>query len=315
MRELAYARFLLFMNAVDDDLLEEALSIPKREFKAHWKSLAAAAAACLCVLLGALLWQGRTPAPSESVITAADLAGYGYELPIPVDVQNVTYDLLPSPSETPVAQAEFARDGHAVTLRAWKTDQPQDLFGGGEVWTDQVDWTTGGTSLALRSNAQLSQVSWRADETQWAVRSDMTPADLLDTVDDIFRVLGYQLAQAPEDAQDIHYNAFTLGDLAVGETTFTLDGAVCAYRIAPTYDVSADFADISGVDGDFARHAEGEVGWCPAQLDWNDAGAGKVVWFDVVPGQLYSLSVDAGASQERLLDLAGQLFAPAQEEL
>ena len=101
----------------------------------------------------------------------------------------------------------------------------------------------------------------------------------------------------------------------MGETTFTLDGVNCAYRIALTYETSSDFADISGVEEEFAHHAQAEVGWCPARLAWNDGGAGKVVWFDLVPGQLFSLSVDAGASQERLLDLAGQLFLPAQDEL
>lgn len=313
MSQFLYARFFLFMNAVDDDLLEEALALPKRKLAAHWRGLAAAAA-CLCLVLGLLLWQGRNPAPPDTGVTAADLAGYGYELPLPANAQDVHYGLLPSPSEVPIAQAEFDRDGHAVILRAWKTDQPQDIFDDGETWTDQVDWNADGTALTLRANTQTAQVSWHADQTQWSVQADMTPADLLDTVDDIFSVLGRQLAQAPEGALDIHYNAFYLDDLAVGETTFTLDGVQCAYRIAPTYDTSSDFADISGVAGDFTHRAEAEVGWCPARLAWNQAGAGKVVWFDVVPGQLYSLSVDAGASQESLLDLANQLFAPAQDE-
>lgn len=312
MSERVYARFLLFMNAVDDDLLEEALAIPKR-LKVYWKGLAAAAA-CLCIALGILFWQGGFQTTPGNSITVKDLVGYGYKLPIPADVQNVIYDLLPSQSEVPIAQAEFDRGGHTVALRAWKTDQPQDLFGSGETWTDQMDWSASGTALTLRSNAQTTQVSWYADETQWSVCSDMTPADLLDTVDDIFSVLGRQLTQAPEGAQDIHYNAFYLGDLVVGETTFTLDGVTCTYRIAPTYDTSADFADISGVEGDFAHRTEAEVGWCPARLAWNDDSAGKIAWFDVVPGQLYSLSVDAGASQEGLLDLANQLFLPAQGE-
>ncbi len=312
MSEYTYARFLLFMNAVDDDLLEEALTIPKR-LKVRWKGLAVVAA-CLCVVLGVLFWWGGSHTTPGNIITAEDLAGYGYELPIPVDVQNVIYDLLPSRSEPPIAQAEFDRGGYAVTLRAWRAEEPQDLFDGGETWTDQMDWSANGTALALRSNAQTAQVSWYADETQWSVRSDMTPADLLDTVDDIFSVLGHQLTQAPEGAQNIHYNAFYLDDLVVGETTFTLNGASCAYRIAPTYDTSADFTDISGMEGDFAHRAEAEVGWCPARLAWDEAGAGKIVWFDVVPGQLYSLSVDTGASQEGLLDLANQLFLPAQEE-
>ena len=312
MSQFLYARFFLFMNAVDDDLLEEALALPKR--KTLWRGLAAAAA-CLCVVLGLLLWQSRTPAPPATGVTAADLAGYGYELPLPAGSQDVRYDLLPSSSEVPIAQAEFDRDGHAVVLRAWKTDQPQDHVGDGESWTDQVDWNAGGAALTLRSNGQAAQVSWHMEETQWSVRSDMTPSDLLDTVDDIFAVLGRQLTTAPENAQDVHYNAFYLDDLAVGETTFILNGAQCAYRIAPTYDTSADFADISGVEGDFAHRTQAEVGWCPARLAWNDGGAGKIVWFDVVPGQLYSLSVDTGASQESLLDLAHQLFIPAQDEL
>ena len=274
----------------------------------------AAVAACLCVVLGAMLWQSRIPGTPENIMTVEDLAGYGYKLPIPADVQNVIYDLLSSQSETPIAQAKFDRGGHTVTLRAWRTEEPQDICGGDETWTDQMDWNAGGTALALRSNAQTAQVSWHADQTQWSVRSDMTPADLLDTVNDIFSVLGRQLTQAPEGAQDIHYNAFYLGDLVVGETTFTLDGVTCTYRIAPTYDTSADFADISGVEGDFAHRTEAEVGWCPARLAWNDDSAGKIAWFDVVPGQLYSLSVDAGASQEGLLDLANQLFLPAQGE-
>ena len=313
MSERMYARFLLFMNAVDDDLLEEALAVSKRKAMLHWRTLTAAAA-CLCVVLGLLLWQGRTPAPPESGVTAADLTGYGYTLPLPADAMDILYDLLPSPSEIPIAQARFGTGGHAVTLRAWRTEEPQEIFDD-ETWTDQMDWSDGGTTLSLRSNAQTAQVSWYADETQWSVRSDMTPADLLDTVDDIFSVLGRQLNRAPENAQDVHYNAFYLDDLAVGETSFTLDGVKYVYRIAPTYDTSPDFADISGVEETFDHQAQAEVGWCPARLAWNDGGAGKVVWFDVVPGQLYSLSVEVGASRESLMDLADQLFLPAQGEV
>ena len=313
MSESVYARFLLFMNAVDDDLLEEALAVPAHKLTVHWRILASAAA-CLCAVVGiVLLLQSRTQVGG---VTAADLAEYGYELPLPADARDVRYDLLPSPSQIPIAQAEFDQDGHAVTLRAWKTEQPQDIFNGdGEAWTEQMDWNAGGTALTLRSNAHTAQVSWYSNQIQWSVRSDMTTADLLDTVDSIFSALGYQLSNAPEGARDIHYNAFHLDGLAVGETTFTLDGVSCAYRIAPTYDTRPDFADISGVEGDFARHDETEIGWCPVRLDWDDGGGGKVVWFDPVPGQLYSLSVDAGASREGLLELAVQLFLPAQSEL
>ena len=72
MSECVYERFLLFMNAVADDLLEEALSVPKRKHAVLWGGLAAA---CLCIVLGVLFRQ--SPAAPGSGVTAADLAGYG----------------------------------------------------------------------------------------------------------------------------------------------------------------------------------------------------------------------------------------------
>jgi len=339
MNEALQARFMRFMTAVDDDLLEEALcpeaaaaqswesrwrnavedellieAALSRARKLPWKGLIAAAALCLCVAAGLLFWRGQTPALPENTVTIEALADLGYRLPIPADAQNVRYGLLSTQTAEPIAQAEFDRGGRAVTLRALKSGESVDVFDAAGPWTDEVNWSAGGTALTLRSNAQTAQVSWYADETQWAVQGEMTPADLLDTVDAIFSVLGTQLSRAPEGAEDVHYNAFYLDDLPVGETAFTLNGVSCVYRIAPTYDVSADFADISGVEGDFAHRAEAEVGWCPARLAWNEDGGGKVVWFDVVPGQLYSLTVDSGATQEGLLELASSLFSPAQGE-
>lgn len=305
MTEALRTRFLLFMTAVDDDLLEEALASPARKLK---RVLWGALAACLCAAVGLAFWRSGPPG-----VTADDLAGYGYTMPLPAGARHVRYALLPGEGDTPIAQAEFDRGGRAVTLRALKTDTPQDIFdGGAQTWTEEMDWNANGTDLALRANGEAAQVTWYADQTQWAVRGEMTPADLLDTVDLIFSALGRQLSHTPEGAEDVHYNAFYLDGLPVGETTFTLDGAAWAYRIAPTYDTGDDFADISGLEGGFARSGEAEVGWCPARLAWDDGGAGKVVWFDKVPGQLYSLTVDAGASQERLLELARGLFAPAQ---
>jgi hypothetical protein len=44
-------------------------------------------------------------------------------------------------------------------------------------------------------------------------------------------------------------------------------------------------------------------------------GSGKLVWFDVVPGLLYSLTMSDGASQSALLDMAQQLYTPAQGDV
>ena len=97
------------------------------------------------------------------------------------------------------------------------------------------------------------------------------------------------------------------------------DELVLAFRDiapqAPTHILVIPKEHISGISGTFAENIESEVFWCSAKLRFNAGGQGKIVWFDVVPGILYSLSMDDGASEEALLDLANELFVPAQEEI
>ena len=75
----------------------------------------------------------------------------------------------------------------------------------------------------------------------------------------------------------------------------------------------ADFADISGMEGPFGQNTEGEVLWCSAKLSFDEGGQGKIVWFDVVPGILYSLRAESGASADMLQNMAVQLFEPVQD--
>ncbi len=305
-------RFRRWMAAVDDELLEEAWSPVRTGRKGRKTAAVVAVAACLCVAIGLMLWRGLTVLRAQT--TAEDLARYGYTLPLPEDARQVTYSLEDGSEAVPIAQANFTHRGHAVTLRALKTATPQDISGLDREWSESLDWSVDGIPMQLRADGQTAWIGWYSGETQWCVSGPETPAQLMDTVEDIFAALGTQLATAPEGAADIHYNAFWLDELAVGETTFTLDGVHCVYRVAVTYDVDSDFADISGVDDSFAHSKEAEVGWCPARLAWDEGGAGKLVWFDVVPGELFSLTVDSGATEQALLDLAGELYMPAQGE-
>ena len=41
---------------------------------------------------------------------------------------------------------------------------------------------------------------------------------------------------------------------------------------------------------------------------------GKIIWFDIVPGVEYSLSVESGASENSLIAMANELFTPLQGE-
>ena len=58
-----------------------------------------------------------------------------------------------------------------------------------------------------------------------------------------------------------------------------------------------------------------KVLWCPAVISYDESGAGKITWFDVAPGLVYSLSADSGASRDALLDMVNRLFTPAQGEV
>ena len=95
--------------------------------------------------------------------------------------------------------------------------------------------------------------------------------------------------------------------------TFTLDGRTWRYRMAPTMDVTETIPDISGSAGG-SLTAEGAVRWCTAALRWDEGGAGCIIWKDVAPGLVYSLTVDTGASETLLSDTALLVFQPAQEE-
>ena len=100
--------------------------------------------------------------------------------------------------------------------------------------------------------------------------------------------LGYNVAVAPEAATNITYNAFLLNNLTVSETTFILDGIRYSYRIASTNEISEDFADISGTTIAYDNTLRTEIGWCPAKLSYTENKTGKIIWFDIVPGLLYS---------------------------
>ena len=55
--------------------------------------------------------------------------------------------------------------------------------------------------------------------------------------------------------------------------------------------------------------------WCPAELYYVPGGEGKMLWYDVVPGLLYSLWMEDGASAENLTALAKEIFKPAQGDV
>lgn len=268
--------FDLWMTSIDDRYLEEALEPPKK--KNSYRSIALIAAACLVLVCTGML---------------------------------LRHALLPSDN---ITRERFTQDGAKYTMLSCETEEPQNISGRKDTENSLI-WTTGGLEFKLCSTKDVAWVSWYDSntKTQWCLSTDASTLALLTTASEIVEELGYNVAIAPEAATDITYDAFRINNLAVAETTFLLDGIRYSYRMAATYETSLPFADISGTGTNYENHITSKVGWCPAELYYTETGAGKIIWFDIVPGLLYSLSMENGASEKALLTPARELFSPAQD--
>lgn len=297
-------KFQLLMNAVDDDLLEEAMTPIKRRTPLPW--IGTAIAACLVLVFGLIAFLGRLPA-----ITVTDLSDMGYEMKLPKKAEQIRYEII-TLAEKEAAQASFVIQNTKYVYQAVKTQEQQQLS---DTNNQVLSWHTGNLDIQLLSSPTATSVSWYLEEeqTQCYLTANANTLEVLTTASQILRATGLDVTVAPENAENITYNAFSLDGLTVAETTFQINGITYAYRMAGTTELVEDFADISDLKGPFQHITAGEVFWCKAKLSFNVDGQGKIVWFDLVPGILYSLSMDSGTTEDALLDMANELFEPAQE--
>ena len=345
-------KFHLIMNSVDDDLLEEAMTPVRRKRYMPWVATTVAAGLLVVLALPLFqqakpaapneslaslgveeplpviqplepaVTQEKPAAPDadenvpqpeamEPAVTLADLAAIGFDMTLPEAAEDITYEIVTLGNHEG-AKASFSIGNTAYVYQAEKAAEPQS--GEPAEGAQVLSWHAADLDLRLASASGSASVSWYTpeDQTMWSLTADADSLELLTTASQILGATGLNVTVAPEGAEVISYNAFAMDDLTVAETTFLLDGVACSYRMAATMELEEDFADISGMDGTFAEYAEGEVFWCAAKLSFNEGGEGKIIWFDIVPGLLYSLSMENGASETALLDLANTLFDPAQ---
>ena len=297
----------LLMNSIDDDLLEEAMAPVNRRNPLPW--ISAAVAACLVLVLGLGMIHGRAPH-----MTAAQLSEMGYEIKLPSEAERIHYEIV-TKAEQKAAQASFSIQNTKYVYQTVKNTPQQSLTAGGSTGAQVLSWNTGDLDIQLLSSPASTSVSWylQDEQTQCYLTAHADALAVLTTASQILRATGLDVTVAPENAENITYNAFPLAGLTVAETTFQLDGVTYAYRMAGTLELLDNFADISGMEDDaFQQIAAGKVYWCRAKVFFNEGGEGKILWFDVVPGILYSMTMDSGASQEALVDMANSLFEPAQ---
>ena len=295
-------KFKLWMASIDNKYLEEAACIPEKKLRFRYTMLAIAV--CLVLAsIGVLLHQG--------ILTNEQSNHESY-------LANNSPTEAIAPETTPpdgITREYFAKDNSKYTLLSCEVSEPTDISGI-ESDTPPLVWLADSIEIKLCSTSDTAWASWFDSSTnnQWCLLSNTSSLNLLTTAADIMNELGYNIAVAPEAATDITYNAFLLNDLTVSETTFVLDGSRYSYRMAATYEVSEDFADISGITIAYDNILHTEVGWCPAKLSYTENETGKIIWFDIVPGLLYSLSMENAATEEALLSMAHSLFTPAQDK-
>ena len=321
-------RFERMMSAVDEDLLEEA-QLPLKAQRAarakrSWVMLAASAAACIAVVAATTFRMPvQTPPDNPQVVnplktvTAVEVAALGYRIPLPADAQETAYFLIDAGGEqaAPMAEVRFDRNGGAYTCRALKTTVSEDISGLYVNWSQNYTWRADTLDVTIMEAEDLTAcVSWYEEEAgiQWCLSGERGASDLLNTAGDIMNALGYDLGVAPAGAEKVAFRVLELDGLTVGETTFLFDGVSYAYRVASTWAIEENFADISGVEREFAEKTVGEIGWCSARLCFDKDAGGKIVWFDPAPGLLYSLYMETGASEQALFEMAELLYTPAQ---
>ena len=301
-------KFRILMQSVDDDLLEEAMAPVSRKKGLRW---VIPIAACACLLLVLSLPMLRPAMPSVSL---SELHSMGYEMTLPETVEIISYALV-TQDDRSGAEARFLLGDTEYVYREEKTAQPRTLASAAEV--ELLSWNAESLNIQLCTSADSTSVSWYTieNQTQGYLTAQADSLAVLTTASQILRSTGLDVTVAPEGAQDITYNAFLLDGLTVAETTFVLDGIRYSYRMAATTELLEDFQDISGMTGPFERISAGEVAWCRAKINYTEGGQGRIIWFDLVPGILYSMSMDSSASDEVLLELANELFEPAQDTI
>jgi hypothetical protein len=300
-------RFKKLMSAIDDDLLEQAQQKPsmKKGVALHLLAMAA----CLCIVIG-LLWSPVEK--GQNKIMLEDLQVLGYQMNLPTTAESVDYALvnLGDAYAVPMAQATFVQNGAVYVCRAQKTETPADLTQMGDTVVSDMTWRSDNMELLLSQSETTSCVSWYEprEGIQWCLQTEDDPLELINTASQIIMQLGYQMAVAPEGAEEITYAAFMVEEMTTAETTFIYDGILYSYRTAG----SVRMADLSEKEIAGAVTETAKLGWCNAELVYVEGGQGKILWYDVAPGLLYSLYMESGASYEALLTMADELYTPAQ---
>ena len=158
--------------------------------------------------------------------------------------------------------------------------------------------------------------------------------------DELVEATGIGL-EAPEGAEDVAYMYIDVVGAPISQVTFKLDGKEFCYRAQPT-SITSLSADVEqeGTAEELTDALDEAITACTTLSgmyykwdEWkcsgltdlengresvfafNEGKEGFIAWLDVVPGVLYSLSMEKGANQMLLMDTAEACFVPLQGEV
>lgn len=311
-------RFKRWMDAIDDKYLEEVQRPLPHAVARRWGTLAA----CLCAAaLTLALWQ-----PWHGSTAAEDAMDNGAEPPIAFAApaaEPLSATLALPENASLVAGYDLRQDEDgAVSAASCTVELDGADYSYGAVYTasplpapdgslPSASWQLGGLTLLVYDDGA---VGWYSESAgiQWYCAADDNGGTLA-VAFSMMSAQAYTVPTAPEGAAVQGYDLFELDGETVTQVRFTLNGITWQYRMAPTDDVSETIPDISEFTGG-SLTAESTVRWCTALLRWDEGGAGCIIWRDMAPGLVYSLTTDSGASEDALSDMAALVFQPAQDE-
>ena len=235
-------RFKLWMQAVDNELLEEAQKPYRRKYTFIY--CIGAVAACLVLVITAVTLTQRKKAESLQMpnpvtsASAEEIQHLGFSVPLPKDAENPSYYIIDMGKDSAkMAEVDFEQNGTEYSCRALKSNTVQDISGLNYEWAKSEDWSGEDISVQLRQSDDAAWVGWYAfgAGVQWCISGGNNALQLLDTAQTIVENLGYTMPLYPlESAESAvadggYAVAFSAADLKKTEDGYTLTAEIYDY--------------------------------------------------------------------------------------
>ena len=235
-------RFKLWMQAVDNELLEEAQKPYRRKYTFIYRI--GAVAACLVLVITAVTLTQRKKAESLQMpnpvtsASAEEIQHLGYSVPLPKDAENPSYYIIDMGKDSAkMAEVDFEQNGTEYSCRALKSNTVQDISGLNYEWAKSEDWSGEDISVQLRQSDDAAWVGWYAfgAGVQWCISGGNNALQLLDAAQTIVENLGYTMPLYPlESAESAvadggYAVAFSAADLKKTEDGYTLTAEIYDY--------------------------------------------------------------------------------------